>query len=339
MHVVPEFTCDGSEDLGAYRRSFKFEGFATGQGIPESHWPNELFMKVRKKAKSWYENTFRPTLPHFPTVGLADLGPPTPVLPLLCRCGSLDSAVCCDPPAERKWPGRPAAPPRATADSRTPGHTQQPRPDRKDALLVAKATHLGGSDERPRWIEAANATADVSDDAIHDLEAAATTELTAAGRQSLPVEERGLVGPADGDQLHGSCTSRPSGICVGRCCLPCQSDDFDVYACLPDVATGQPSLKLRLSGFQVLATAQGPLHITDRIHGSSRNQSDALLHLHPAGCGAWPSPIGPAGPHVGHDGSYRGQAGARGTGADPSLSGRHVSRVYVGVWIWTWATT
>lgn len=27
--------------------------------IPESHWPNKLFIKLRKKAKSSYENTFQ----------------------------------------------------------------------------------------------------------------------------------------------------------------------------------------------------------------------------------------------------------------------------------------
>ena len=65
MHVAPEFTGDGhgSEDWGACRRSF--EGFATAHGIPESHWPNELFIQLREKAKSWYENTFQArTLSH-----------------------------------------------------------------------------------------------------------------------------------------------------------------------------------------------------------------------------------------------------------------------------------
>ena len=50
MQVVHEFTGDGSEDWVAYRRSF--EGFATAHGIPESHWPNELVIKLRAKAKS-----------------------------------------------------------------------------------------------------------------------------------------------------------------------------------------------------------------------------------------------------------------------------------------------
>ena len=53
MHVTPEYTGDG----GAYRHSF--EEFATAHGIPESHWPNELFIRLREKAKSWNENTFQ----------------------------------------------------------------------------------------------------------------------------------------------------------------------------------------------------------------------------------------------------------------------------------------
>ena len=71
---------------------------------------------------------------------------------------------------------------------------------------------------------------------------------------------------------------------------------------------------------------RGHRHRLAAHHGSSRHRSDALLHLRPAGCGAWPPPIGPTGPNVGHDCSYRGHAGAGGTGADPSLSGLHVSR-------------
>ena len=58
---------------------------------------------------------------HLPTAGSADLGPPTPVWPSVCRCRSLDSALCGDPPAERKWPLIPATPARAPANARTPG--------------------------------------------------------------------------------------------------------------------------------------------------------------------------------------------------------------------------
>ena len=57
LHVVPEFTEDGSEDWVEYRLSF--EGFATAHCIPESHCPNKLFIKLRAKAKSWYKNTFQ----------------------------------------------------------------------------------------------------------------------------------------------------------------------------------------------------------------------------------------------------------------------------------------
>jgi hypothetical protein len=182
-HVVPEFTGDGSEDWGAYRRSF--EGFATAHGIPESHWPNELFIKLREKAKSWYENTFP-----------ADTFPPW---------GQLTSGL------QRRFGLRYAA---AEAWTQLCAATRQPNESGPGALqriqeLQRTLARLGvpsnpgpiermcyllqqqlTSDEKPRWIAAANATADVSDDAIHDLEAAATTELTATGRQSLAVEER-----------------------------------------------------------------------------------------------------------------------------------------------------
>ena len=183
MHVVPEFTGDGSEDWGAYRRSF--EGFATAHGIPESHWPNELFIKLRAKAKSWYENTFQ-----------ADTFPPW---------GQLTSGL------QRRFGLRYAA---AEAWTQLCAATRQPNESGPGALqrlqeLQRTLARLGvpsnpgpiermcyllqqqlTSDERTRWIAAANATADVSDDAIHDLEAAATPELTAKGRQSLAVEER-----------------------------------------------------------------------------------------------------------------------------------------------------
>ena len=122
-------------------------------------------------------------------MGSDDLGPPTPVWPLVCRCRSLDSAVCCDPQAERKWPRSPATQELQRTLARLGVPTQQPRPDRRMCYLLQQQL-ASGSDERSQWIVAANATADVSDDAIHDLEAAATMELIAKGRQSLSVEER-----------------------------------------------------------------------------------------------------------------------------------------------------
>ena len=69
--------------------------------IPDSHWPNEILMysyvTIRRAGTRILSGG------HFPTVGSADLKAQRSV----CRCGSLDSTVCCDPPANLKWPRGP----------------------------------------------------------------------------------------------------------------------------------------------------------------------------------------------------------------------------------------
>ena len=70
MMVIPEFIGGIFKDCGAYRRSY--EGFATAHGNPKSHWPTELFIKLRANAKSWYENTFQANT--FPSQGLLTSG-------------------------------------------------------------------------------------------------------------------------------------------------------------------------------------------------------------------------------------------------------------------------
>lgn len=183
LHAIPEFTGEGSEDWGAYRRTF--EGLATAHGIPESHWPNELFIKLREKAKSWYENTFP-----------ADTFPPWAQLTLgLQRRFGLRYA------AAEAWTRRCAA--TRQPNESGPGALQRLQELQRTLARLGVPSNPGPveqmcyllqqqltEDERPRWIAAANATADVSDDAIHDREAAAATELAAQGRQSLAVEER-----------------------------------------------------------------------------------------------------------------------------------------------------
>ena len=50
------FTGDGTADCGTYLRTM--ERLFKAHGIPDSHWPNELFIKLTGQAKGWYEHAF-----------------------------------------------------------------------------------------------------------------------------------------------------------------------------------------------------------------------------------------------------------------------------------------
>jgi hypothetical protein len=50
------FTGDGTTDCGTYLRAL--QRLFKAHGIPVSHWPNELFIKLTGQAKGWYKQTF-----------------------------------------------------------------------------------------------------------------------------------------------------------------------------------------------------------------------------------------------------------------------------------------
>ena len=161
--VVSEFTCDGSEDWGAHRRSY--EGFAMAHGIPESHWPSELFIKLREKAKSCYENTFQANT--FPPQGQLNSG----LRRLLClryaAAGAWTQLCAATRQPNESGPGALQRLQEIQRMLACLGVSSNPGPiERMCYLLQLQLT----SDERARWIAAANATstADVSDDAIHE---------------------------------------------------------------------------------------------------------------------------------------------------------------------------
>ena len=81
---------------------------------------------------------------HFPTVGSADLGPPTQVWP------SPGLSCLLRPASRTKVAPEPC---NATANARTRGRTQQPRPDRMDVLLATTATQLGRANSEDRGSE------------------------------------------------------------------------------------------------------------------------------------------------------------------------------------------
>jgi hypothetical protein len=62
------FTGDDTTDCGTYLRALDsgLERLFKAHGIPVSHWPNELFIKLTGQAKGWYEQTF-PDPDTFPT--------------------------------------------------------------------------------------------------------------------------------------------------------------------------------------------------------------------------------------------------------------------------------
>ena len=167
-------------------------------GIPKSHLTTELFIKLREKG--WYENTFQAdTCPQLGQLTAADLGIPTPV----CLMQPQKPGLSCvpRPASQTKVAPEPCNACKSSSERLRAEHLGVPR---KPCPIAYPATGVPSnpcpkgcvtccnsnsprtvSDERPQWIAAANATADVSDDAIHDLEAAATTELTADKRKGL----------------------------------------------------------------------------------------------------------------------------------------------------------
>ena len=77
---------------------------------------------------------------------------------------------------------------------------------------------------------------------------------------------------------------------------------LSTLACMQAFQTwqrGDPAFKPRLSGRRrwLSCNASG----TVVHHGSSQHQSDALHHLRPLGCDAWPPPIGPSRQEVAMD--------------------------------------
>ena len=183
------FTGDGTADCGAYLRTL--ERLFKAHEIPDSHWPNELFIKLAGQARSWYEHTFSDS-DTFPSWSQLTSG-------LLSRFGPRYAAA-------DTWANKCSA-------IRQEGESGLAALQRLDELqqtlfLLGVPAHIGpveqqcyqlqrllNLEEKRVWSAAANALPYVSDDAIRAREAAAAaTALTSTGRQSLsspvPVDER-----------------------------------------------------------------------------------------------------------------------------------------------------
>ena len=175
---LPSFS--GTGDWCAYLRTF--ERLAKAHTIPDPYWSNELFIKLEGTARNWYEQTF----------------PDPDTFPSWSRLtSSMHSRFGLKYVAADAWADKCGA-------TRQEGESGLAAIQRVDELqqtlaLLGVPAHVGpveercyqlqrllGPDEQQRWIAAANATTDVSDDAIRALEtAAAGATLTSTGRQSL----------------------------------------------------------------------------------------------------------------------------------------------------------
>ena len=160
-------------------------------GIPVSHWPNELFIKLTGQAKGWYEQTF-PDPDTFPTWSELTSG-------LLSRFGPRYTAA-------DAWASKCSA----TRQEGESGLAALQRLDelQQTLLLLGVPAQIGpieqqcyhlqrllSLEEKRVWSAAANALPFVSDEAIRLREAtAAANALTSTGRQSMtspvPVDER-----------------------------------------------------------------------------------------------------------------------------------------------------
>ena len=183
------FTGDGTADCGTYLRTM--ERLFKAHGIPDSHWPNELFIKLTGQAKGWYEHAF-PDPDTFPPWNQLTSG-------MLSRFGPRYAAA-------DAW----ASTCSATRQEGESGLAALQRLDelQQASLLLGLPAHIGpiekqcyqlqrllSSEEKRVWSAAANALSQVSDDAIRALEVtAATAALATTGRQSLgssvPIDER-----------------------------------------------------------------------------------------------------------------------------------------------------
>ena len=183
------FTGDGTTDCGTYLRAL--ERLFKAHGIPVSHWPNELFIKLTEQAKGWYEQTF-PDPDTFPTWSQLTSG-------LLSRFGPRYAAA-------DAWASKCSA----TRQEGESGLAALQRLDelQQTLLLLGVPAQIGpieqqcyhlqrllSVEEKRVWSAAANALPFVSDEAIRLREAtAAANALTSTGRQSMsspvPVDER-----------------------------------------------------------------------------------------------------------------------------------------------------
>ena len=183
------FTGDGTADCGTYLRTL--ERLFKAHGIPDSHWPNELFIKLAGQAKGWYEHAF-PDPDTFPPWSQLTSG-------MLSRFGPRYAAA-------DAW----ASTCSATRQEGESGLAALQRLDelQQASLLLGLPAHIGpiekqcyqlqrllSSEEKRVWSAAANALSQVSDDAIRALEVtAAAAALATTGRQSLgssvPIDER-----------------------------------------------------------------------------------------------------------------------------------------------------
>ena len=177
---LPLFSGTGDWSRCAYLRTF--EHLAKAHTTPDPYWSNELFIKLEGKARYWYEQTF-PDPDMFPSWSRM-----TSSMHSRFRLKYFAADSCADKCGATRQAG----------ESGLAGIQRVDELQQNLALLGVPA-HVGpveerchqlqrllGPDEQQRWIAAANATADVSYDAIRALEtAAAGATLTFTGRPSL----------------------------------------------------------------------------------------------------------------------------------------------------------
>lgn len=189
--AFPTFAGDGTQDYDAYIREFEGLVGPHGHDIAPTFWPNELFLKLTGLAKSWYNTTFPATGPLATwselTLGMQRLfGRKYAAAEAWQQLGTSTRQANETGPAALQ---RIQELLRALTLLRVPTN-----PGPNERMCYTLQAHLT-AEERGRWMAAANATTEVSDDAIHAKEDAAVAALAQSRRVSatsvsIPIEER-----------------------------------------------------------------------------------------------------------------------------------------------------
>ena len=191
LTAFPTFAGDGTQDYDAYIREFEGLVGPHGHDIAPTFWPNELFLKLTGQAKSWYNTTFPATGP------LATWSELTLGMQRLFgrKYAAAEAWQQLGTSARQTNETGPAALQRIQELLRALTLLRVPtNPGPNERMCYTLQVHLT-AEERGRWMAAANATTEVSDDAIHAKEDAAVAALAQSRRisvtsVSIPIEER-----------------------------------------------------------------------------------------------------------------------------------------------------
>ena len=172
MDKQPVFSGTEGDEYGAFIHNF--EHLATTKCVPPAFWVNELVLKLAGRALSWYTSTFPADQPyptfHQVTSGLQALFGP--------KYAAADAVHRRDTITRQTNETGPAALQRPTElerDISRLGVPLNPGPNERRCDWLQR---MLTPDELTRWMAAANAASDVSDDAIRASEARRATRTT-----------------------------------------------------------------------------------------------------------------------------------------------------------------